>query len=336
MPNKKQLTYLLKPLNSTPEIREAMESFQNSWKAFYDSDKSLTLYHYTTFEGLKGILDSRSLWCSHVSALNDPLELLYGKRIILDNINSFLEKENDKKIKTILDNLIILIEAFDKNLYSTYVASFCEEDNLLSQWRGYSGKGIGYNIGILFDSETRYSHDIQNLEDSSVSLLKIIYEPNDQNNFVSKYLSSIIASAQRAIKRWEIAEGTTPISWESQVAAEAVNLLFEIMLSMKSPVFKEEKEWRLIKVLMDDYKPELLSFRENEDIPIPYITTFIYKEINRELEFPIESIRFGPMLEEGRAKKSLKLFVIKRAIQPYAIKINHKKIRIDGSGYILR
>lgn len=58
----------------------------------HSSKVPLTLFHYTTLEGLKGILHNRSIWCSHISTLNDPLEIQYGKRVVLDKLNVFFGK----------------------------------------------------------------------------------------------------------------------------------------------------------------------------------------------------------------------------------------------------
>ena len=63
--------YFLNPARSTPLIKTAMESFLNSWLLKHHEPEDLVLYHYTSLEGLKGIINSRSIWATHTSTLND-------------------------------------------------------------------------------------------------------------------------------------------------------------------------------------------------------------------------------------------------------------------------
>ncbi len=54
------------------------ESMRKGLVAKYDTSESPIVYHYTTPEGLLGIIDSGELWMSDYSYLNDAVELNYG------------------------------------------------------------------------------------------------------------------------------------------------------------------------------------------------------------------------------------------------------------------
>lgn len=45
------------------------------------------LYHYTSIDGLKGILDSRCLWASQIHFLNDTKEFNYSFDILMELIS---------------------------------------------------------------------------------------------------------------------------------------------------------------------------------------------------------------------------------------------------------
>src|SRR3954465_10650215 len=48
-----------------------------------NNDQNTTiLYHYTTLEGFKSIIENGCLWGSNFAYLNDSTELLYGKNIV--------------------------------------------------------------------------------------------------------------------------------------------------------------------------------------------------------------------------------------------------------------
>ncbi len=327
--------YFYDPAASTSQLKEAILSFQKTWLIKHSSADDLNLYHYTTLEGLKGILNSRSIWFTHVSALNDPLELKYGETIILKILNDFIKTEKNDTIKHILDDISIYIKSFNSNNYQTYVACFCESENLLSQWRAYGFRGGGFNLGLRFKTDTKFYHSKVDKEESHIILRKIIYDIEEQYKLVSDYLSIIVKSATVALNEFT-KNNSIPLAWSSIAAIESVNLLIDLMLTFKNPAFKEEAEWRLIKGRQTNIKPEHLEFRESIDGLIPYINTYIQEEIKGNFIFPLNSIKFGPTLDEVRTQSSIHLFLNKEAASDETIKINANDINITGAGYVLR
>ncbi len=324
------------PAYSTPQIKTAMLTFLKRWLPKHSSTVELKLYHYTTLEGLRGILNSRSIWFTHTSTLNDPLELKYGKQLILDILNEVTNNENEGNIKNLLRFLSDTVNGFTIMTNQTYVACFCESENLLSQWRSYAAQGGGYNLGLRFQSNTKFYHALDDTEeDSYVILRKMVYDVEEQRGLILDYISSIVTSSGDAIKYFN-EHGGIPDAWASIAAMESVNILFDLMLSFKNPVFNEENEWRLIKGRQASYKPEHLKFRETNEGLIPYIETYIVEDLEGKFVFPLCSIKFGPMLDDERSKSTLELFVNKEAVSENKISINVNDVRITGAGYILR
>jgi hypothetical protein len=262
------------------EVHEAIESFRNIWRRMNSTNGELILYHYTTIEGLKGILNDRSIRCSHITVLKDSSELEYGKEIIINILNRYLELEKESTVNNFLKTLAMLIEAFVTNLYRVYIACFCEADELPNLWEEYANNGKGFNLKILFNSDTGYSHDITNIPSNSKPLLrKAIYDPKIQNDIVENYISLLVTSIKEAL----IKRKYFPPAWDYISAVDLVNILYEIMISLKKQKYKKEQEWRLIQAL--DKKPQ------------QYINTYIYNNISGVLEIPILSIKSGPMLD---------------------------------------
>lgn len=125
--------WFLNPSESTPQIRSAIESFLQSWIPKHSIDGDLQLYHYTTADGLKGIINNRCIWFTHTSILNDPSELKYGKELISKELRKAIAKQSDGNLKNLLEDMSNYIEIFDPIFYQTYVACFCKSENLLSQ-----------------------------------------------------------------------------------------------------------------------------------------------------------------------------------------------------------
>lgn len=328
----------MNPERSSPPLKEALDSFNRKWLAFHSYPDDLTLYHYTTLDGLMGIIDTRSLWCSHVRTLNDPSEIQYGKKLVTDQMDKYIIDIKDKVIIDLFEQLKMLTSGFEI-LFHIFVGCFCQNNNLLSQWRNYSAQGGGYNVGIKFNSNTKYSHYKEDLTNAShVILRKINYSPASQNHYIKLCLDSIAQGCIDSLK-WFTKTGIgIPQDWSLIAANEAINILFDIILSFKDPVFSEENEWRIIKVVRDDKRPDLYKFRNDKNRLIPFLVTYIYNSIGKASIFPLASVTFGPMLEKEITESMLKLLLInssKNSFNKY-IEFNPGLVVLNSAGFNIR
>lgn len=94
------------------------------------------LFHYTDLGGLKGIIADGDLWLTHLRFSNDNEELIHGKNIVRTVLDERIQSAPAdrqgclKRLKDLLDQPVA---------DGVYICCFCEKNNLLSQWRGYSG-----------------------------------------------------------------------------------------------------------------------------------------------------------------------------------------------------
>ena len=95
------------------------------------------IYHYTTFEGLKGILTSKKLWLTYSQELKDVTDRSYAYTSVM--VNLFKSDNQDAKILlsclTESDILDIIQELYDVPFYS---ASFCGRDDNEYLWKNYA------------------------------------------------------------------------------------------------------------------------------------------------------------------------------------------------------
>lgn len=61
-------------------------------KGFKVMSEPKYLYHYTNFEGLKGIVDSQQLWFSDYRSMNDPREFMQSEGLIKDCIEDAIKE----------------------------------------------------------------------------------------------------------------------------------------------------------------------------------------------------------------------------------------------------
>lgn len=120
------------------------------------------LIHYTSASGLYGIVESKKLWASHASFVNDNEEVVgFFTRVLPNILNPVLcspAKDTHRVGAELNDNLRASVDAF-KQAHGRgedhYITSFCatndlwiSQNGLLSQWRGY---GLDGGYAIVFD-----------------------------------------------------------------------------------------------------------------------------------------------------------------------------------------
>jgi len=328
MSYKAENTSLINALSPVEEIKEAIDSFeQNYWLSKHSSKEDLVLFHYTNAVGMKGIINNRSFWSTDAYFLNDNIELKYGIKIILEKLKFYLNKENDESIIFLLNKLIEVTGV--QNTYDTYITCFSEDDNLLNQWEKYAAQGKGYNLGIHFssdyDSRTKTSHYLDNLSTNYYPVLrKVFYEIDEQYEIVDNYINTIIDGAKKALKR----KNELYKYWGAPASLYAANILLEIIFSLKSPSYKDEKEWRLVYMIDKSWKQEIRNYKINENMIVPYLNTYLYENLNGNYIFPLHTINIGPMLPKETTNKSLENYLANiYSCSQHPIKIS-KEIKI--------
>lgn len=212
------------------------------------------LYHYTTLAGLLGITASTSIWASDVRYMNDASELIYAAEMIGAVVAKTLEAVEDEPLRSALPRRPGFTNAFEYGK-RPFVACFCEEDNLLSQWRGYRRDETGFSLGIDVPGLARMNDLPPN-----TYLRKVIYDEKQQTETVRAVTEDWLQVARGMLQRGEDAKDVFPYPaiWALQAA------LAEQHLSFKHPTFAEEREWRLIKLVDVREEMGLLEHQRSE------------------------------------------------------------------------
>lgn len=280
------------------------------------------LFHYTTAEGLLGIIQSGCLHASLAYLLNDASEISYGCDIVLDAVQELRKAPRTTALlQRILDDLRTGF-SFDPRrdmwAHSIFVACFCEKDNLLSQWRAYGESG-GYSLGMaLSTSNTRLHPEPKTYTNR---LMKVLYDRKSQVEACLALLRDI----EGAIS----ADGLDPaIQNENQYSFRTYekfyeliqDLIIEKIVAFKNPAFVEEQEWRLVarrrqlvKQGIDDggKSPTEVYFRTSRGIAVPYIKLIPRQgpSLPGKPNFPLRSVRFGPTLNRAKGESALRLLL---------------------------
>lgn len=223
-----------------------IEQFQ---KQLFAGAPDATLYHYTSLQGLMGIIESKVLRASDVRYMNDSTELTYALSLIQAGISSRQGlRGQDKEILSVFSTW--LRDQINKGpmLFS---ASFRANGNLLSQWRGYASHGKGMSLGFN-------PRGIQTLAlEQGFSLGRCIYDPEQQSTIIEALIDKVLS----------LCSGTTCVT---SVLDRIEGDLLSVCALFKHPAFAEEQEWRLVSQPYGSAHGHPIAFREGKGMLVPY------------------------------------------------------------------
>lgn len=106
-----------------------------------------TIYHYTTDQGLRGILENGSLWVTDIFSLNDPSELKHGLQIAEEALTA-TAKDEPILSEFLAKEMRVMFDGNLSDMANCFVCCFSRNGNELGQWRAYADNGRGYALGF--------------------------------------------------------------------------------------------------------------------------------------------------------------------------------------------
>lgn len=246
------------------EIEEKLIKIHNAIDISPNKKKG-KIYHYTSPEGLLGIISNKQIFASDMLYLNDSAEGRYALELLRDICqedypdNNILQQSVDFEIKNIMDGA--------PGKYYSYIISFSEGDDLLNMWNYYTkgnsveGYNIGFDITKLAESIKLYTADVD--KGKTTGVLKPIhgrinYDPNKQTEKIREILHEYVEAVSDEPDADEI--------FDSDIFRYLlVRKIYFLGLFYKSPKFKSEKEYRFVYNL-----PILEKDEDLQKMGIPY------------------------------------------------------------------
>lgn len=295
---------------------------ETRWAEIGPTEPPPTLYHYTTATGLNGIVTSGQIFLTDAFFLNDKSELNYGRDLVLE-VLSARAKESFGDLQTFFTTATDSFHPFSDGPHQIayYVASLCENGNLLSQWRAYGGGGAGYALGIASEPLRNVSTLLVEHVPPAV-LHRIEYDRSKQRQLVefvvdrcAALLQMDLQSATPGFERKVLLAG-----WFGVLAVQLTGLFPQF----KHPMFSEEREWRLTLSRMPSEENGLLAFREAGNDIIPYIP-FCFRLRDGGL-LPLHEIVLAPASEPELRRRALSKFLGERGYPPDRVKLMGSEI----------
>lgn len=264
----------------------------------FSDEPEETLYHYTTFKGFLGIVDSGVLWASDLRYMNDSAELLHAADLMREEVKILIA--NGHEHPSLLTQLLEWMEYRVSDGHMVFAASFRSNGNLLSQWRGYSSVGKGVSLGFHPQYVTQCARQ------QGFQVGRCIYDSEAQRQIIRTILAGIVQLAEE----------------NPQVTANDYRALFEkvegdllrIASILKHPSFQEEEEWRIVSPAIADYTSNQVHFREGTSMLVPFSEFHLFPLNGRSV--PLEHMFLGPTPNAKISMHSLQMFLRKHAIEP--------------------
>ncbi len=243
------------------------------------------LFHYTSQDGLLGILRNRELWASKAIFMNDEAEF----RLALDLARKDIwNRSLEDKLRDELLEDISSIESVN-----VFVCSFSEKGDLLSQWRGYCPAGAGYSLG--FDASYVRSVAAR----TGFYLGKCTYKAEEQEEVVRELVDVAIEKRNNRSSRSAVRPETSdthPV-WQ---------LTFQDALAFAAPLlkhesFSEEDEWRLISPPIG-YEDPSFSHRRGPSHLVPF---FKIRLSDDDEPISLSRVIIGPTPHPGLAEDAV-------------------------------
>jgi hypothetical protein len=247
------------------------------------------LYHYTSQEGLIGIVQANCLWLTDYSYLNDPKELIHGSDLIVRAIQELMPHVSCDTSTDILEswqeNVLSWNELRESSPIRVCLASFSRLGDDLSQWRAYG------NISIGFCSRELTSHA------TGAILNEVVYSDEEQLWLAKLYLSHLLSSLLEDMKH-----SATPGVLSS--VYKDVEMLVELTVYVKDSSYTAEQEVRLmytentsIAAAFNPCGKKSKKFRVAGQVIVPYMVSTEFADSdadNKLIKNAIKEVVIGP------------------------------------------
>lgn len=288
-----------------------------------------TLYHYTSAEGLKNIIENKTIRFSDYRFLNDIDELEFGKKVfrqVLDELKNespqyseyimkweeelkFIENGKIKYLKQVspAENGAINCILCESKNFHYYLLSLTTLNDNKDMWNMYSGNNPGYRIKINENALMSYFYNIRDSYINKGILFSTehrmpVFYGNDANKFIKLVLQG------------EFNIGNPSISQFGSI--------FKFLAFVKDEAFRNENEYRLGFCFVDEMDNSDINTENAKKVFMSKNgTIFPYMEFQH---FPfdkiVEEIMISPYNKSELSEIGLKEFL-------YANKLGNVKIK---------
>lgn len=271
---------------------------------FLNNDNKL-IYHYTSPDGLRGIITNQTLRFTDRYFLNDYSEVTYVLDLCENNINK-ISPDNEKFKEELKKQLKKTRDDLDTNQFRAFQCSFSIDNDNLCLWNYYTkGNNInGYNL--CFDAKNlceKFNLEPV-LESGNVPrplVGRVIYNEDEQ---ISKVKEVVNEFWQVLTKYFDNMDKTEVNEGIEETIESIVEKLLVLGTFFKKKCFEIENEYRVCFYLFEEKNGDFgainmeKGYFEKNGLLIPYVDIKFKNEA-------LKGIKISPTLNLNDARRSL-------------------------------
>lgn len=248
------------------------------------------LYHYTTQQGLLGIINNKEIWATHTQYLNDAREFIHAVDIFRQELDRMIADPPTNECRDFLSRLSTHLR-LELQSINVCVCSFSSEPDSLPQWRAYGGAASGFAIGFSGEFLRKAIGD-------GGWLSPVLYEEGEQQALVYGVLhESLDDYRANPAKSHEI---------ENSFIAH----LYRYAPLLKHTSFKDEREWRIVT------RPRMFGmsgfdYRAGKSSLVPYFRI----SLSESKSLGLEKIVVGPTPHPQNSLRSVRGLLMMHSIK---------------------
>lgn len=336
---------------STPfgELHTKIDALEEEWQAAHELPAGMKLYHFTSPEGLAGILNSRSIWATLATGLGDSKELLHFLRPKENRPDQSRPLSRFQTGKDLIFGDLLVDPAEDpvgawRQARGPFLVCFCPADcweavDDLYFWRTFGREGKGYALG--FEPRATKAPPVRSMGIAR----RVIYDERAAHEFESRIdeLCGEVKCAHRAECKRVRKEATSDISREKKISRTESwtntqlrrlhRVMLELVVCRKGSKFSIEVESRLIAKGQDG----TVKVRSSGGAVVPYIDYPISipemplagrRSARNQLSLTLKEIVIGPAANARVAEPSLRFLLGDNKMKRDVVEIYHSSLSI--------
>ena len=286
------------------------------------------LHHYTDAFGVHGIVSSNCLWATATQFSNDLSEIEHAVSLANETIKDMWGSKRHMSSweKVLAEHLAQLFATPLHSFGQPFIVSFCEDGDLLSQWRAYGGtSGFSLAFSPLHKVDT-----VQLVcKDGFRTMVKrVVYDDDEQRSRLRFLLKHLV----KLVKGFSFS--TTSSEGKSAHVELSLLLILEMTdwaCAVKHRAFSEEREWRIITYpkssTLVGAKPVNyagVSVRPTSKLLLPYM---ILEPPSRR-RLPLVGIRCGPSQFQEQSARAMNILLRTNGYKDLPITFSGVPLRI--------
>lgn len=225
-----------------------------------------SLYQYTNEAGLRGILQSGTIWMSDIFTMNDTSEVRHACSQALQLLQQRAENGHPV-IKMLAEGLSRFNRAAIPILANFYIGCFTTNGDDLGQWRAYGDDGHGFALG--FDASL-LANGFEAQSGALMMTMPISYDDSALAVLHNEWVDGAGRLLLRGI------DARLPAADFKELFTEVANTLslgiYHSALFFKHESYRQEAEYRFMEIHHTDGLPREIRSRQRADgATVPYV-----------------------------------------------------------------